>query len=117
MDDVPAILKAAKRLNLAIIGVSFHTGSGGVSYKSYEGCLINARKVFDQGTKLGFKMNFLDIGGGFSQSYYAVKDETKSFRSVAPKIAAKLDELFPEDLQIIAEPGTYLCESVVYMLS
>ena len=66
IEDVPAMLKKAKQLNLKLIGVSFHTGSGGVSYKSYEGCLINARKVFDMAKQMGIKMNFLDIGGGFS---------------------------------------------------
>ena len=71
MEDVPSMLKKAKALCLKIIGVSFHTGSGGVSYKSYEGCIINARKVFDMAKKIGIQMNFLDLGGGFSQSRYA----------------------------------------------
>ena len=47
MDDVPDLLKAVKRHKLNLIGVSFHCGTGGVSFPSYQDSLINAKKVFD----------------------------------------------------------------------
>jgi diaminopimelate decarboxylase len=37
---------------------------------------------------------------------------------VAPRINKCIDELFPEkDIRIIGEPGTYICESAVYIVS
>ena len=115
IEDAPAILKRSKQLGINIKGVSFHCGTGGVSYESYESSLRSARQIFDMVDKMGLKkMDFLDIGGGFS---CFAPNESGNFEYVAPKISALIDELFPEDIQIIGEPGTYICESVVYILS
>lgn len=63
----PLLLKAARQHDLEIVGVSFHVGSG---YQNVEHCkraLKDAKALFDmaQSEEFGFKMNFLDIGGGF----------------------------------------------------
>ena len=47
MTEVPELLQTAQELGLKIKGVAFHTGSGGVTFDSYEESLINTRKVFD----------------------------------------------------------------------
>lgn len=60
-------------------------------------------------------MDFLDIGGGFTLIF---PDTGKNFDEVAPMIGNLLDEIFPEpNIRIIAEPGRYVVESVVYMAS
>jgi len=66
MEEIPEILKVGKKINLKIVGVAFHVGSGGVSFESYRISILNARKIFDMSEKMGLKMNFLDIGGGFT---------------------------------------------------
>ena len=48
MTEVPELLQTAQELGLKIKGVAFHTGSGGVTFDSYEESLINTRKVFDK---------------------------------------------------------------------
>ena len=82
MNDVPEILRVSKKLGLFIKGVAFHTGSGGVTFPSYETSINNARKIFDMAEKMGLnKMDFLDIGGGFT----IIHDENiKNFPFVAP---------------------------------
>ena len=47
MKDVPAMLKVAKKLDLKVVGVAFHTGSGGVTFPAYDSSIRNARKIFD----------------------------------------------------------------------
>lgn len=35
-DEIPEIFLSAKKLNLKVRGLAFHTGSGGVTYDSYK---------------------------------------------------------------------------------
>lgn len=115
MKDIPDILKASKRLGQPIVGVAFHTGSGGVTFPSYKSSIENARKIFDMARDMGLQeMDFLDLGGGFTIIH---DDNTKNFPFVAPQIGEVLDKVFPEpNVQIIAEPGRYVAESVCYCL-
>lgn len=114
MEDVPKILDKAKKLNLYIKGVAFHTGSGGVTFSSYESSLLNIRKIFDMAKEKGMReMDFLDIGGGFTFIYPGTG---KNFDEVAPLISKTLDKVFPEKhIRVIAEPGRYVCESACYL--
>jgi len=116
MKDVPALLKEAKKLGLKIVGVAFHTGSGGVTFPSYDCSIRNARKIFDMAKSMGMpEMNFLDIGGGFTLIH---DEDIKNMPYVAPLIGKLLDELFPDPkMTIVAEPGRYISESVCYLLT
>ena len=59
------LLRAAKSLDLDVMGVSFHVGSGCQEPEAFVAAIQQARMVFDQGLDLGFNMTLLDIGGGF----------------------------------------------------
>ncbi|XP_063807327.1 ornithine decarboxylase-like isoform X1 [Pseudophryne corroboree] len=99
------LLKRAKSLNVLVTGVSFHIGSGSSNPHSFHQCIADARRLFDVGNKLGHKMRVLDIGGGFPGH----PDFQPGFEEFSAVIAESLDQYFPstEDVQIIAEPGTY----------
>jgi|TARA_B110001450_G_C17373291_1_gene380574 diaminopimelate decarboxylase len=76
--------------------VSFHVGTGGVSFASYDASIRNARMIFDAAKKLGMqKMDFLDLGGGWSQIHPNVDN---CFVSVGTKVAKLIDEVFPEKI-------------------
>jgi diaminopimelate decarboxylase len=61
------------------------------------------------------RMDFLDIGGGFTLIF---PGSGKNFDEVAPLIGSLIDKIFPEShIRIIAEPGRYVCESVCYLAS
>lgn len=115
-EDAFELLEAIKRMELNCIGVSFHVGTGGVSINAYEDSIKNARKIFDMAEGLGMpKMNFLDLGGGYSMIN---PSKNNNFEIVAPQISKVLDDQFPDnDVQIIGEPGTYINESSVYVVS
>lgn len=62
----------------------------------------HARLAFDQGRDLGFDMSILDIGGGFQDT---------NFEPMASSLRRALENEFPEDIHIIAEPGRFYARS------
>ncbi|KAM9317263.1 ornithine decarboxylase [Gastrophryne carolinensis] len=103
------LLERAKELNVDIIGVSFHVGSGCTDPQTFAQAVSDARCVFDMGAELGFNMTLLDIGGGFPGS----EDVKLKFEEVTSVINPALDKYFPADsgVNIIAEPGRYYVAS------
>ncbi|KAM8954447.1 ornithine decarboxylase [Pelodytes ibericus] len=103
------LLERAKELNVDIIGVSFHVGSGCTDPQTFVQAVYDARCVFDMGAELGFNMHLLDIGGGFPGS----EDVKLKFEEVTSVINPALDKYFPVDsgVKIIAEPGRYYVAS------
>lgn len=103
------LLKKAKELDLNVIGVSFHVGSGCYDASAYAAAVLSARTIFDMGEDVGYKFNFLDIGGGFPGQ----KSAKLSFEDICSVIRPALDLYFPESMgvRIIAEPGRYFVAS------
>ncbi|KAF4790466.1 Ornithine decarboxylase [Turdus rufiventris] len=103
------LLERAKELDLAIVGVSFHVGSGCTDPETFVQAISDARCVFDMGAELGFNMYLLDIGGGFPGS----EDVKLKFEEITNVINPALDKYFPSDsgITIIAEPGRYYVAS------
>lgn len=95
---VPELLSLAKQLDLNVVGVAFHVGSGASDPLAFRQAVGDARSIFDQGAELGFDMHILDCGGGFVP---------ETFDEMAPVLAIAVDELFPPHVRIIAEPGRY----------
>ncbi|KAH3696032.1 ornithine decarboxylase-like isoform X1 [Dreissena polymorpha] len=103
------LLRAAKSLDLDVMGVSFHVGSGCQEPEAFVAAIQQARMVFDQGLDLGFNMTLLDIGGGFpghAGSFIA-------FDAISQVVNMALDKYFPaeEGVTLIAEPGRYMVAS------
>ncbi|KAJ1725313.1 Ornithine decarboxylase [Coemansia erecta] len=106
------LLQTAQRLGVAVVGVSFHVGSGSQSADAFADAVLRARRVFDQAAALGMRLTLLDVGGGFpgrgDQSGLA-------FADVAAALRAALDQHFPPaaaaHVRIIAEPGRYFVAS------
>jgi len=95
VSDVRRILDIAKTLQINIVGISFHVGSGCSDYEKYRSAIRAARECFDG-------MKYLDIGGGFDEN----------FEDVARVITETIEECkFPEDTILIAEPGRFFVSS------
>ncbi|KAF9427955.1 hypothetical protein BGZ94_003756 [Podila epigama] len=104
LDTVPHLLATAQALELNVIGVSFHVGSGCFDAQAFGEAVIRARHVFDQAKDYGFDFRFLDVGGGFPSAH--VK-EGITFEKVASILGATVDRLFGPEVRVIAEPGRY----------
>lgn len=98
LDTTGELLSLAKELDLNIIGISFHVGSGASDPNSFSKAVKDARLVFDQAADLGYDMRLLDVGGGFV-------DET--FEMFAGDLNEAVEEHFPPHVRVIGEPGRY----------
>ncbi|CCI49243.1 unnamed protein product [Albugo candida] len=109
LHDVPSILTHAKRLDLEVVGVSFHVGSGCYSVSAYSDAIKRARKAFDIGADLDFSFQLLDIGGGFP----GTENGPITFEECAQELATSLATYFPDSshVQVISEPGRFFAAS------
>ena len=108
------LIEKAISLNLDLVGVCFHVGSGQMFSTAFIEPIQNARVLFDFAReKFEVKMHLLDIGGGYPGS------NNNLFNEISEEINHALERYFPIDffahingidekkLRIIAEPGTY----------
>jgi ornithine decarboxylase len=101
------LILAADKVGLTVEGISFHVGSQTTNFKNYVAAINLAANIFKEAKDHGYnKMNLLDIGGGFPAPY---DDTVKPFRELASIINRELNRLFPKNIQILAEPGRFLC--------
>ncbi|CCX14237.1 pyridoxal-dependent decarboxylase [Pyronema domesticum] len=98
LDDTAKLLALAKELELDVIGVSFHVGSGSEDPSAFITAVEDARTVFDQAAEIGFEFNLLDVGGGYG---------THNFEEIAGGLGPAVDKNFPPSVRVIAEPGRY----------
>jgi len=101
LDDVPRIFEIAKALDIKIVGISFHVGSGCRDPEKYRKAIQDAKKCFEIGATYKLEMDTLDIGGGF--------EDNDSFESIASVIKEALVDF--EGVQVIAEPGRFFVSS------
>jgi ornithine decarboxylase len=113
------LLELAKELELNVIGVSFHVGSGCTDSSSYSDAIKRARDLFSEAEELGYKFNLLDIGGGFPGVSGVQHGVNIEFEEIATVINKAMDEHFNSftDLQLIAEPGRYYTASAFSLVT
>lgn len=104
MDSVLELLQLAQELDLNVVGVSFHVGSGASDPSSFVEAVSNARRVFDLAENLGMPpMSLLDVGGGFV---------SETFDATSKVLGPAVDKYFPSSsVRVIAEPGRYFVSS------
>lgn len=108
IEDCEMLLQRAHKLALNVIGVSFHVGSGASDPQAFVDALFNARKVFDMAKGAGFPaFRLLDIGGGFPGD----DDAGITLAQIATVINPMLQDLFPPEVEVIAEPGRFFSHS------
>lgn len=121
--DMPTaykLIKIANDLDLDLVGISFHCGSGQMDPKSFSESISNARHLFDYSREnYGYKMHLLDIGGG----YPGDSNGSELFNMISEEINNSLEKYFPHEyfdqingidekkLRVIAEPGRYYAAS------
>lgn len=110
---VEGLLRTAKALNLAVLGTSFHIGSGCMDPQAYMKAIALSRSVFDMGARLGMpKFTFLDLGGGYPGNPIPNQrnGEFPAFEEMTAVIRDALQKHFPKEMgvQVIGEPGRYM---------
>lgn len=103
--EAQALIAQCKSLGMALVGVSFHVGSGCFSSIAWIEALKLSRLVFDEAKKYGYVMNLVDIGGGFP----GLENGNLPLSAIGPDVAPIADQLFGPEVRIIAEPGRFFC--------
>lgn len=98
LDVARQLLELAHELDLKVVGVSFHVGSGAEDPKAFLKAVQDARLVFDQAAEIGHELHTLDVGGGFTGD---------TFERFAGVLGDALETHFPPHIRVIAEPGRY----------
>ena len=99
------LIEAAHEAGLIVEGLSFHVGSQTTNFENYVQALNLAAGVYREAADRGFHLTLIDIGGGFPAPYDA---QVQPFETLARRINAELDRLFPQKIEILAEPGRFL---------
>lgn len=97
------LIHLCQELKLNLYGISFHVGSGCYDTSSFVQAIKDASDCFKLAENYGYKLKLLDIGGGFPGNVNA----KPSFTDISDTIESLLDELFPKEIRVIAEPGRY----------
>lgn len=107
--ELQSIFKQIIALNLRLVGVAFHVGSGAKHASAYANALQDAKRTFEKAERAGLpRLKILDIGGGFP-GYDGEVGVT--FSQIADTVREGVKQLFNNQVQLIAEPGRYFSTS------
>jgi ornithine decarboxylase len=112
--DASTLIEQAFDLGLVVEGLSFHVGSQCTMFDNYTAALNIVSEVFNDARKKGHGINIVDIGGGFPVPY---DSHVPQFEKLAKIIDAELTRLFPENIEIIAEPGRFIVATTAVLVS
>jgi ornithine decarboxylase len=90
---------------LTVEGLAFHVGSQCTNVDNYVQAFSTSAAIMEEAASRGFELKLLDIGGGFPARY---DKHVRPFRELAKILGTELDRLFPENLEILAEPGRFM---------
>ncbi len=112
VSDAREIVATAAKLGADLAGVTFHVGSQCRNPENWRVAIEKARALFEAMHKAGLKPRMLDIGGGFPVRH------VKPIPSIEV-IGAVVNEglkSFPEEVQVVAEPGRYVVSDAGYFV-
>jgi ornithine decarboxylase len=112
--DARALIAQAFDLGLVVEGLSFHVGSQCTVFDNYTAALDIVSQVFYDARERGYDVKIVDIGGGFPVPY---DSRVPQFEKLAKVINAECTRLFPQDVEIIAEPGRFMVATAAVLVS
>ncbi len=108
------LIRRAADMGLEVEGLSFHVGSQCVNFDNYTAALEITSEIFNDARKKGHGLNLIDIGGGFPVPYDA---HAPRFENLAKVLNAEFRRLFPEDIEILAEPGRFMVATAATLVT
>lgn len=112
--DAAMLIREAADAGLAVEGVSFHVGSQCKHFDNYAAALNIASHVLNDARREGHDVKILDIGGGFPVPYDA---QAPRLQDLAALINAELVRLFPDEVEVIAEPGRFMVATAAALVT
>jgi len=108
------LILRAFRAGLVVEGLSFHVGSQCINDDNFVQALNIAAAIMAEARSHGHEIKILDIGGGFPAPYNA---HVPPFKTLARKLNAEINRLFPGDTEILAEPGRFFVASAATLVA
>lgn len=103
--EAAALIEQAFQAGLEVEGLSFHVGSQCIRFDNYTAALAITAQIIRNNRKKGYNLRIVDIGGGFPAPYHPGVPE---FSQLCAVLNSEFERLFPEDIELIAEPGRYM---------
>ena len=108
------LIRQAFDAGLVVEGLSFHVGSQCTNFDNFTVALAITADIFHAARKKGYPLKIVDIGGGFPVPYDA---QVPKFEKLAKIINAECQRLFPEDIEMIAEPGRFIVATAAMLIT
>lgn len=112
--DAGPLIRKAFDAGLVVEGLSFHVGSQCTNFDNYTSALAITSEIFNDARKKGYALTIVDMGGGFPVPYDA---QVPKFEELARLINAECKRLFPENIEIIAEPGRFMVANAAMLVT
>ncbi|MBN2352247.1 MAG: type III PLP-dependent enzyme [Spirochaetales bacterium] len=112
--DAARLIRDAFDQGLTVEGLSFHVGSQCGNLDNYTKALAVTAAVFRDARQKGFPLKLVDMGGGFPVPYDA---QTVPFERLAETLNTEIERLFPEDVELLAEPGRFIVATAACLVS
>jgi ornithine decarboxylase len=112
--DAADLIRKAFDAGLTVEGISFHVGSQCTHFDNYTTALAITSQVLNDARKAGHEIDIVDIGGGFPVPYDA---QVPHFEELAGLLNAEFQRLFPDDVDIIAEPGRFMVATAATLVT
>jgi len=112
--DASNLIKKSFDLGLKVEGLSFHVGSQCTNFENYISALSITSEILKEARKKGYELDIIDIGGGFPALY---DSNVPRFEKLAVILNEEFDRFFPEDTEIIAEPGRFFVATSTTLVS
>jgi ornithine decarboxylase len=112
--DARSLIQQAHELGLTVEGISFHVGSQCTNFDNFTQALAITSEVFHDARNKGFRVNLIDIGGGFPVPY---DPQVPEFEKLAAILNSEFKRLFPDDIEILAEPGRFIVATAAVLVS
>jgi ornithine decarboxylase len=108
------LIAEAFGIGLEVEGLSFHVGSQCTNFDNFVQALNMAAAVLQEARTRGREIKILDIGGGFPVAY---DRHVRPFSRLARLLNSEIERLFPEDIQILAEPGRFFVATAATLVA
>jgi len=112
--DAEKLIQQAFDIGLKVEGISFHVGSQCTNFDNFTSALSFTSEIFNNARKKGFNLNLVDIGGGFPVPY---DPQVPDFKQLASLLNSEFKRLFPDDIEILAEPGRFMVATTAVLIS
>jgi ornithine decarboxylase len=112
--DAQKLIQQAFDMGLKVEGISFHVGSQCTNFDNFTAALAITSEIFNDARKKGFNLILVDIGGGFPVPY---DPQVPEFKVLASLLNSEFKRLFPDDIEILAEPGRFIVATAATLVS